>query len=277
MSDVENILSSRQFGETVPVSVGTGEAMAAIGKAGKMEVLWINMATLVRNLFESIQTEQRNLLLQNRSHYPEIANAFKLEIDRERQVIAEVAASHGLEVRYYLLGYKDLGHRFPFARLRTPKTELQLQRMEIITQTIERIMGADVDQHIEYDKGSQIRGEPKRALIITHYPTDLLSRMKFTQLRLLESHTGAVKSKSQWGTKLTEGSKLGRMPFNYFTIQIFGDNNAHFDRYPVEIRRAIIELANLRHWTELTKIDKIRYSIEQMKDRYAAVQLLKML
>lgn len=277
MSNIEDILSARQFGETVPISVGTGEAMAAIAKAGAMDVIWINMATLVRNLLESIQTEHRNMLFATPKNYPSVAQAFKLEIDRERQVIEEVAAGHNLQVRYYLLGYKDLGRKFPFARLRTAKTDLQLQRKEVITQTIEAIMAADSAQTIEYDKGSEIRGEPLRALIITHYPTDLLSRMKFTKLRLLESHTGAVKSKAQWKTKLTEGNKIGRIPFNYFTIQIFGDNNAHFDRYPVEVRKAIMELANLRHWTELTTIDKIRYSIEQMKDRYAAVQLLKML
>lgn len=264
----QNVLAARPLGETVPISIGTALAVEAIGQAGNMEVLWINVATLVRNIYESVPTEYRDALTG-----PGIA----AEVLAERRIIDEVVAAQGIKPTYYILGYKDLGRKYPFARLRVPKTELQIKRANLINDAIGEILAKNEDQSIEYDKGSEIRGEPKRALLISHYPTDLLSRAKFTQLRLLESHTGAVKPKSQWNTKLSDGSKYPNVPFNYFTVQLFGDNAGHFDRYPHEVRKAIMELAQVRRWTALTTIDKIRYSLQQMKDQFTARQLLQML
>lgn len=264
----ENVLAARPLGETVPVSIGTAMAIEAIPTAGVMDVLWINVTTLIRNIYEAVPTEQRDVLTPR---------GVAQEMMSERKIIDEVAASHGLKVTYYILGYTDLGRKFPFARLRSPRTDLQIKRAKLMNDAVGEVLAMNEDQSIEYDKGSEIRGEPKRALLISHYPTDLLSRAKFTQLRLLESHTGAVKPKSKWNTKLYEGSKYPNVPFNYFTVQLFGDNQGHFDRYPHEVRKAIAELAQVRRWTALTTIDKIRYSLKQMKDQYTAQQLLKML
>lgn len=272
MSNVQHILSARTLGDSLPISVGTAMALEAIGEAGVMEVLWINVATLARNLYESVPTDYRGELT------PAAAiEACADEIMSEIKIIDEVAASHKLAVTYYILGYKDLARKYPFARIRVPNTDIQKARFNYLNDTIEALMRLDERQRFEFDKNSEIRGEPKRALVISHYPTDLLSRAKFTQLRLLESHTGAVKPKSKWNTKLTDGNLYGNIPFNYWTVQIFGDGANHFDRYPTNVRKAVAELAQVRHWTTVTTIDKIRYSLKNMRDQYAAAQLLKML
>jgi hypothetical protein len=268
MSDVRNVLAARTLGETIPVSIPTANALDAISKAGKMDVVWINVGTLVRNLHDCIESDQRPALT---------GNAIADEVIHEMGIINQVIAEMGYGVTYYILGYQDLARKFPFAKLRVQRTEKQIQRQTLMDDAIKRIMALDEGQTIEYDKGSEVRGEPKRALIITHYCVDLLSRMKFTKLRLLESYTGNVKQKSEWNTKLTDGKGLVHIPFNRFTLQIFGDNYTHFDPFPHQVRKAIMEMSVSMKWSPLTTVDKIRYSIDKLRDRYTAVQMLKML
>lgn len=268
MSDVRNVLAARAMGENIPVSIPTANALEAIAKAGKMDVVWINVGTLVRNLHDCIESDQRAILT---------GNSIADEVIHEMTIINQYVSDLGFEVTYYILGYQDLARKFPFAKLRVNRTDKQLQRQRLIDDAINRVMALDDGQTIEYDKGSEVRGEPKRALIITHYCVDLLSRTKFTKLRLLESYTGNVKQKSAWNTKLTDGRNLVHIPFNRFTLQIFGDNYTHFDPFPHQVRKAIMELAVTRKWSPVTTIDKIRYSIDKLTDRYTAVQMLKML
>jgi len=268
MSKVEDVLSARPMGEVYPVSIATDAALVALKDAGKADVIWINVATLCRNLYDCIAPDHRQFMEPV---------AMGLEVMREMSVIRQVAADHNLGCQFYILGYEGLAKKYPFAKVHVAKTELQKARSEMISDALDAIMARDEGQTIHFDKGSEIRGEPKRALLISHYATDLLSRNKFSTLRLLESHTGAVKPRSQWNTKLTDGRSLGNIPFNHFTVQIFGDNRQHFDPYPHAVRKAILELAAAWHWTSITTVDKIRFSLQRMKDQYTAQQLLRVL
>lgn len=263
MADAYSILADRVV-DKLPLSVGTSLAIEALKDNDTYDTLWINSATLFRNIYEAVDRDRRNLLTP-----AAIATTIEEEISFIRRYLGDKIDG----VRLYHLGYRDLAKRYPHAILFTPKSDIQIQYDQVMNDSLEVLLGRDDGQTIEQDKGSELRGETTKSLIITHYPTDLLSRTKFNQLRLLESHTGAIKTRSQWFTKLTDGKDLKIIPFNYFTIQIFGDGKKHFNRYPVKVRQAIIEIAKQYKWTPLTTMDKIRYGINRMPDQYAAAQL----
>ncbi len=277
MADPYEIIASRAT-EGLPLSVGTGLAIDAIKDLKGYDTLWINVRTLWRNLYEAIETDKRESFFDNNRPRDKavaaMANTLREEILFIKTHLAETLSG----VRFYYLGYQDLPKKYPHAILKQPSTDLQKRYVNLMERSLDTLLQADVNQTIELDKGSEIRGEPTRSLIITHYPTDLLSKFKFTKLRLLESHTGAVKSSSEWYTKLTDGKELKTIPFNYFTIQIFGDGGgAHFGRYPIKIRRALLEVAQKYKWTPVTSMDRIKLTLSRMSDQYAAAQLKKVL
>ncbi|UQT02870.1 hypothetical protein TOTORO_00070 [Serratia phage vB_SmaS-Totoro] len=264
-----DVLAQRAVGE-LPISIGTSLAIEALAnKAGTTGVggkeysdrygaLWINIRTLYRNIYESVENTKRSLLT------PEAIASTLIE---EVQYIQRFASGKIEHLQLYHREYADLLRRFPKAFIRVPNTPFQKQYDAFMNKTIDLVLARDDSQSIEWDKGSELRGEPTKALIITNYPVDLLSRTKFTQLRLLESHTGTIKSKSQWNSKLTEGKNLKMMPFNEFTIQVFGDGPTQFLRMPIAIRRAVIDTAIKYKWSPMTTMEKIRQNIQWIPDR----------
>ncbi|UCR74588.1 hypothetical protein [Serratia phage BUCT660] len=267
-----DVLSQRAVGE-LPISIGTALALEGLeknisaGDSGNQRygALWINIRTLYRNIYESVENIRRPLLTPK---------AIADTLIEEVQYIRRFASGKIDHVQLYHREYADLLRRFPKAYIKVPNTPLQKQYDAFMNKTLDIVIARDVDQSIEWDKGSILRGEPTKALIITHYPVDLLSRTKFTQLRLLESYTAAIKSKSQWNTKLTEGKNLKNMPFNDFTIQVFGDGPTQFLRMPIAIRRAVIDCAIKYKWTPMTTAEKIRQNIQWIPDK-SIVELLR--
>src|SRR5690606_9561418 len=88
-----------------------------------------------------------------------------------------------------------------------------------------------------------IEGKFQDTMLLTHIPVDLLSADRFSKLVLLESHTGAIKPHLSWYTKLTNGKELFRMPFNRFTLQVFGDNGVHFAPMPMKMKQAVKDIS----------------------------------
>jgi hypothetical protein len=281
MADPYDILAKRATGE-LPMSIGTSLAIEALKEKHDYDTLWINIRTLWRNLYESIEREDRERLLkppspaQMDAHYRAICKAMSVTMNEELEHIRRFLGDKISGVRTYHLGYRDLAKRFPLGLLRVPTTPLQQQHYDLMERTLDFVLLDDADTFIEQDKGSELRGEATKSLIITHYPVDLLSRTKFNSLRLLESHTGAIKSKSQWATKLTDGRDMKIIPFNAFTIQVFGDGPVSFNRYPTAIRKGVLEVAAATRWTPVTTMEKIRYSIRGMKDQFASKQLQRL-
>src|SRR5690606_22392271 len=108
------------------------------------------------------------------------------------------------------------------------------------------------------DKGSD-------GLILTHFPVDLLNRYRFKTLKLLESHTGAIKPFNVWNTKLKDGQGLDVIPFDRMTLQMFGDN-AHFSPMHKKVRMTIYNLVVKNKWTYATTKDYVFYCIQQNRD-----------
>ena len=106
-----------------------------------------------------------------------------------------------------------------------------------------------------------------RATLITHYPVDLLARYNFTELHLLESHTGAIKNPSMWNTKLQNGRDIPNIPFDRATLQVFGDG-VMYRPMNMKIRKAFIEMAEKHQWSAATTEALVKHSAKSAKDPF---------
>lgn len=259
-----DILSQRVVGE-LPISIGTSLALEGLKEHNdKYGSLWINLRTLYRNIYESVPNLLRSKLT---------SEALAATLLEEVNYIKQFSQGKIDHIQLYHREYADLLRRFPRAYIFVPNTPLQRQYDAFMNGCIDIVLKEDTDQLIEWDKGSELRGEPTKSLVMTNYPVDLLSRTKFVQLRLLESHTGQVKSKSMWNSKLKDGKLLKDMPFNEFTLQVFGDGPVQFMRYPIAVRNAVIDLAKKYKWTPMTTKEKIRQNIQWLTDPAIKEQL----
>lgn len=259
-----DVLAAREVGK-LPLSIGTALAIEALEDNKSYGSLWINIRTLYRNIYEAVDKDSKQFLTPRA-----IADVLQEEVG----YILEYSQGKIDKVKLYHREYNDLFQRFPRVIPRVPNTPIQKAYNNMMNRTIDELLLRDKQRVIDFNKGSILVGEPTKALIITHYPVDLLSKTSFTRLRLLESYTGAIKSSSQWGTKLTDGKLYPRIPFNKFTIQIFGDGPVLFMRYPKNVREAVLEVAEQYKWTRVTPMEKIKQNLAWMKDR-AAYETLK--
>ena len=108
-----------------------------------------------------------------------------------------------------------------------------------------------------------------------NFTIDLLSNYSFPSCKLLESHTGKIKPKTYWNSKLS-GKDSGLMPFNAMTLQIFGDGE-NFAAYPRKLKLELIELAKKNKWSPITTNAKVESDLNKMTDKLGAQMLKDML
>lgn len=244
------------------------ESPAPISK-GVREV-WINLRTLVRNLYGALSTDQREIILPNQG-----VDAFLEELSIIENVIIKM--SNGtVKTVYYVCDYTSLERKFPKATLRKPKTPKQIIQHKVEEETIHLALQTHPPHDIRFFN-YELRGSFPYAYIITHYPIDLLSRDSFERLELLESHSGNIKPYPMWYTKLTNGKDLDFIPFNKFSLQLFGDGNNLFGVMGHKLRGQVIDLAKEDRWSPVTTVDKIRLSLRKIPDTVERTTLLSLL
>lgn len=258
-------VSEREVGElgiSIPTSVAI-ESLLAEEKIPETEI-WINARTLFRNLHGSVDKDFRESL-NAEDVVPTLIN--------EMEFISKNVK--GLKAHFYFPDYSDIAMRLPNAIARPVNTDKQKIYLVLEDTTMKALLKAEVGVK---PFRTQIKSETSRAkvLLITHSPIDLLFN-DFAEVRLLESHTGKFKTKSEWNTKLTNGNLLTNLPFNLFTIQIFGDNNGLLKAMPIALRTVVMEMAEKDHWTPVSSRDRIAASIGKLKDHFARALLMKIL
>lgn len=263
------ILTARAVGQ-LPISVATSlaiesligilpEAPAATPAIQNHDTLWVNMRTLIRNLMGSIETEKRaHLTEQTVAEY----------IVNEMRTIETICIEHGdgrFDVSFYKCSYSDLTYKFNKAVPRHPNTPAQ-KNSRIFEEAVLSVIDQEYQGHVPYL--TLVRTFPEVtgvALLLTHYPVDLLQRYRFENVSLLESHTGAIKPPAMWNTKLQNGRDLERIPFDRMTIQLFGDGIT-FTPMALKVRHRLIEIAEKNKWTPMTTKEFVIYSVEQNRD-----------
>lgn len=265
----------------LPISIGTSLALeGAFGVYPDRPVnpapihqtreVWINVRTLIRNLIGCLPVEIKELVT------PPVLVPVLLE---ELAIIeaAVVKASEGMaRTVFYCADYTTLSRKFPKAMLRVPKTPKQIWAQMLEDTAVRQVLSEPLSQDMRVFR-YEITGRHQSALIVTHLPVDLLARYSFNKLELLESHTGIIKPYPQWHTKLTGGKELPNIPFNTFSLQVFGDNGNQFGSMPPSTRREVLDLAKEDNWTSVTTPEKIRMSLRKVKDPTTRATLMSML
>lgn len=259
------ILAEREKG-AIPISIGT--ALAIEGALGtypdrpiinpapllRYQQVWINVHTLFRNLTGAVTAQQRDGLSP-----ADIVPALMEDILGAAAAI-ESASQGKISAVFYATEYRSLPRKFPHAHLKSPSTPTQIAYAELQGQSIRRLLKEPPVEIKRFDV--DLDGKHPKSLIITHYPVDLLSRYRFETLDLLESHSGNIKKPSQWNTKLGIKDGVEQLPFNAFTLQVFGDNGVMFKPLVRELRKRIMGIAAANHWSSVTTMDKIKANIQ---------------
>lgn len=224
--------------------------------------VWVNVDTLLRNLIGSVPTEAAKELTPD---------ALVDGLQSEILVLEGVIADHTnnlVNTFFYKCDYSKLDKRFPKATIKVPKTDKQVFQHNLHLKVLENINCLSFDSKIT--KGGE------RAVILTHHPLDLLSKSNFTSLSLLESHTGKVKKPIQWNSKLQKSSvDVSNIPFNNFTLQIFGDG-VDFNGQLPNIKKLIASLAETAKWSPLTTLEKITFNLKRLPPDPLTTDLLEM-
>lgn len=265
----ENILSARAVGQ-FPISIATSLAIeSAIGilpeapapspEVKSRDLIKINIRTLIRNLVGSVETEDKGKI---------DAYVAATYIRNEMVAIETIIAEHSdgrCQVAFYHCSYTDIINDFNRSIFKTPNTLGQKHSHEFENKvcrilTSGEIGSVDVKQYVR--RFEDFSGS---ALLLTHYPIDLLQRYRFSSVALLESHTGAIKPPIMWNTKLANGRELEIIPFDRMTLQLFGDN-VTFVPMPIKIRKRMYNIAVNNKWTAATTKDYVIHCVEMNRD-----------
>ena len=282
-----SVLSDRAM-SSWDISIGTALALESLFKGPKppydpervlpphvdimgYQELWINVSTLYRNILGSVNTATQKQVMPG-----EILSVLEYETELIKEIIKQNSKDR-VKVIYYCVHYTGLEKKHPEAKIRKDTTEKQIHYTEQETLVIKEFLKRHRKDNgiLEFDNA--IRSiTSSNVLMLTHVAYDLLSYNKFNTLHLLESHTGKCKDISLWWTKLSNSKELMRIPFNILTLQIFGDSQI-FLPFPIETRKQILQLAEDKKWTNVTTKERIRLSLDTLKDVFAAVVLKKIL
>ena len=235
--------------------------------------LWINCATLFRNLYTAIPRDRVHDTVSR-----DCVDALADEMSQIHELVNEESQGK-TRVIYYICSYRGLEQEFKGAVRRTPNTDKQKFYQKLMDETLNRLVRRVKETQELLIREFNVTFYPDeriKALIITHYAVDLLSAKRFRSLDLLESHTGVLKKFNTWYTKYYNGKELMMIPFNEYLIKFFGDNDLivpfHF-----KVRRVIQEVAEQHKWNYATSMSKVRADIGTIKDHFARNEILKML
>ena len=235
--------------------------------------LWINCATLFRNLYTAIPRDRVHDTVSR-----DCVDALADEMSQIHELVNEESQGK-TRVIYYICSYRGLEQEFKGAVRRTPNTDKQKFYQKLMDETLNRLVSRVKETQELLIREFNVTFYPDeriKALIITHYAVDLLSAKRFRSLDLLESHTGVLKKFNTWYTKYYNGKELMMIPFNEYLIKFFGDNDLivpfHF-----KVRRVIQEVAEQHKWNYATSMSKVRADIGTIKDHFARKEILKML
>lgn len=232
----------------------------------------VNVRTLIRNMYGAVQKELKT----------EWTAAKYLEkIMRELEVIPMILddQSHSsLQVVYYLPSYRNLEKKFPNAIIKgISKKAVGRQHYEAIEQyCVAQINAAALRGELNIAMVDvDLPPIDKKSVIMTHLPVDLLSYCGGDMVDLIETHTGVIKPRTEWHTKLN-GKGLERIPFGSWSLQWFGDGK-QFSGMPPKYRAAILEFAQANHWNQTTTPRLIKAQMGRFPDKAIRTELQKFL
>lgn len=256
-----------------PVSIGTSlalETLFGINENVKptnplpytqYDNLFINIRTLVRNLHGAVSKELK--VKWTAQHYLKKV----LEELRDIPVVIADQSHEKLSVIYYFSEFTTLEREYPHATLKKANPGNLYDNIEqYIIDQVKRLTKQGKLNVMVCDIKVPIPEE--RNLILTHYPLDLVPHVNSRNLDLLESHTGAIKNRHKWYTKL-KGKDMERIPFSRKTIQIFGDGRT-FSGVTPKGKKAVMDFSVENRWNQTTTDRVIDVQMNRFPDKELA-------
>jgi hypothetical protein len=219
-----------------PVSIGTSLALESMFEPvqkpfdssreipnlidlGTYDLVMFNAATLVRNLLAAVPSGE--MMSYSLDEYEDVL------LD-EIQYMDGLFALLDTQLQVYTCDYSKAYSGVPQERIRVPSTPRQEFSASVI-QKITNTLGK-ADDVLKF--GDRLLVPPPGAtlgmntILVSHIPWDLLSFKQFKKLELLETHTGKLKSRSEWYTKYfeTPGADMSFLPLSAKLLPVFGDS-----------------------------------------------------
>lgn len=230
--------------------------------------IYINVELLIRNISASV--DRIRYLDSPANHVLEI-------LLTEMDIINSVFQQEGnniCKVVYYICSYRDLKlQKLGKVDLRESNTVIS-KSYDLKADTVLKKLNKKTDVILNLD--SEIKGDRRSsALIMTHYPVDLLSSKNFRRMDLLESNTGLLKPKELWNSKyypLSQNS-MNHLPFCKELLFIFGDRNL-ISPQSIKTRQRVYDISIKNKWTIYTTVQKIHQSYRDANLHPADLQIL---
>ncbi len=232
----------------------------------------INLRTLIRNMYGAVQKELK-AEWSAQKYYDKV----KKELEMIPLILDDQSQGQ-LSAVYYLPSYRSVEKTYPNAILKSmSKKAYGRQHYEAIEQYCVAQLNAAAlrgEQTIAMVDTS-LPPMDQKSVIMTHLPIDLLSYSKTDLVDLIETHTGVIKPRRLWFTKLN-GKGLDRIPFTEWSLQWFGDGKT-FSGMPPKYRAAVLEFAEKNHWNQTTTDRLIKAQMNRFPDKEIRAELLKFL
>jgi hypothetical protein len=258
----------------LPLSIGTSLALETFypevakahdksrvvpeGSISEYAEVWVNLQTLYRNIIQAIPDGHESQMLV---HIDELTETMSSEMDIIKDLIS--SASGGLcTVVYYECTYSALrnGGASKYIKFREDSTPYKKEMTDKYTKAIKVLKKSrkdirSFDSDIKPDTATS-------AVMISHIPYDLCSYGKFSKLELLESHTGVIKTRSNWNSKYypVPGYETYNLPFNRKILLILGDK-VLVKPSDLRLRKIILDCSIKHNWHPLTTMEKIKLDL----------------
>lgn len=235
--------------------------------------VYFNMLTLLRNIHNAIPREVRDSV-NSQSLGETLA-------EEAWEVVSAVQNSSAGACKgfIYYPSYFGISLKYPMGKLRVPTTPKQKAIHALFDDAASvaaKILETNHKEHFKRFKVDLEPGSFGSTLLMTHYSIDLLSEHRFGKCELLESHTGVVKKKNMWYTKLFGGKNYPNMPFNSLTLQVLGDDH-QFHPWESKVKNALVEMSKQHRWSWATTKSKMALDIRGHKDALFAGRLIALL
>ncbi|WP_257291132.1 hypothetical protein [Endozoicomonas sp. ONNA1] len=224
----------------------------------KVKEAWFNVRTLFRNLYSAIENKDREVTSD------QLVADLHEEILFIKDFVSRITYNQ-VNPQFYFCYGKTLFDRFPLAKVKIPRTELQIKHDVLDNETFKGLVELEVGDEILLFE-HPIAGNSQAVVMVTHQPIDLLLNKRFQTITLLESHTGRLKSKAFWNTKLSGGTHTDWLPFNYLTLQVCGDRST-FNSMSRNVKADLFKLAKTRGWHSLTTNAKVRADLKTIANQ----------
>jgi hypothetical protein len=250
---------NRIVGEKLPLSIATAIPFEEVitNDQKKPDVLILSVRTLLRNFLGSVPKDV----------VPSVRDVVA-EFNDEIDLIESYCKMQRVTLLLYSTDYSKITNRFPKAiRPDTWDKKIELNGWYDV------IMKHGNIQSTLLDVSVNLPSRPiAKEYIMTSFAIDLLVIGANAGTRLLESHTGAIKQKFEWITKLTDNKQYHGLPFNTLTYQLLGDKSYTNKGASVKLRKVLLEVANKRKLKPYSSLFACKTALQNERQKIKEVE-----